>query len=162
MIILGIDPGLAKTGWGVVKAQNQKFSLIAYGVIKTETDYTLEHRIFTITEEFVSLTERYGPTDVSIEDIYFFKNISSAFPIAKVIGAIGYAAMARGIAFRTFTPLQIKTALTGNGRAEKNQIQEMVRLILGQTEIPRPDHAADALAAGICYHNHAVYNQRMG
>jgi crossover junction endodeoxyribonuclease RuvC len=162
MIILGIDPGLAKTGWGVIEAHSQKLVLRSYGTIATGTDCTLEQRIYSITCEFLNLADRFKPTEISIEDIYFFKNISSAIPIAKVIGAIGYAAAERGIPLQTFTPLQIKTALTGNGRAEKHQIQEMVRIILGQSVIVKPDHAADALAAAICYHNHAVYRQRLG
>ncbi len=162
MIILGIDPGLATTGWGVIEAHSQKLVLCSYGTITTGTGSPLEQRIYSITSEFLTLIDSFKPTEISIEDIYFFKNISSAIPIAKVIGAIGYAAADPGITLRTFTPLQIKTALTGSGRAEKHQIQEMVRIILGQQAVVKPDHAADALAAAICYHNHAVYRQRLG
>ncbi|MCK5155605.1 MAG: crossover junction endodeoxyribonuclease RuvC [Spirochaetales bacterium] len=161
MVILGIDPGLAQTGWGIVAAEGQKFKLLSYGVIKTDKAKPLEVRIFSIVKIIEDLIKKYDPSDISIEDIYFFKNISSAIPIAKVIGAIGVAAMNHNLKFRTFTPLQIKTALTGIGRAEKHQIQEMVRLLLSLKEIPRPDHAADALAAGICYYNHSISNQRI-
>jgi crossover junction endodeoxyribonuclease RuvC len=161
MIILGIDPGLAKTGWGIVEAKSQKFKVLAYGVISTEKTERLESRIFTIVKTFESLILKYEPSEVSIEDIYFYKNVSSAIPIAKVIGAIGVSAMNNNISIRTFTPLQIKIALTGVGRAEKHQVQEMVRLILSLKDIPRPDHAADALAAGICYYNHSISNQRI-
>lgn len=161
MIILGIDPGLAKTGWGIIEAKSQKFKVLAYGVISTEKKERLESRIYTIVKTVESLILKYEPSEVSIEDIYFYKNVSSAIPIAKVIGAIGVAAMNNNISIRTFTPLQIKIALTGVGRAEKHQVQEMVRLILSLKDIPRPDHAADALAAGICYYNHSISNQRI-
>ena len=161
MIILGIDPGLAKTGWGIVEAKSQKFKLLAYGVINTEKNLPLEKRIFTIVKIVESLIYKYHPSEVSIEDIFFLKNVSSAIPIAKVIGAIGVAAMNNELSVRTFTPLQIKIALTGVGRAEKHQVQEMVKLLLSLKEIPRPDHAADALAAGICYDNHSISNQRI-
>jgi crossover junction endodeoxyribonuclease RuvC len=161
MIILGIDPGLAKTGWGIVEAKSQKFKLLAYGVINTEKNLPLVERIFTIVKTVEGLIQKYNPSEVSIEDIYFLKNVSSAIPIAKVIGAIGAAAMNSELSVRTFTPLQIKIALTGVGRAEKHQVQEMVKLILSLKDIPRPDHAADALAAGICYYNHSISNQRI-
>ncbi|NQT59531.1 MAG: crossover junction endodeoxyribonuclease RuvC [Bacteroidetes bacterium] len=161
MKILGLDPGLAKTGWGIIEAESQKYKLLAYGVINTEKTYSLESRIFTIVKTIEGLITKYEPSEVSIEDIYFYKNVSSAIPIAKVIGAIGVAAMNNNLSFRTFTPLQIKMALTGVGRAEKHQVQEMVRLLLSLREIPRPDHAADALAAGICYYNHSISNQRI-
>ncbi len=161
MIILGIDPGLAKTGWGIIEAKLQKFKLLAYGVILTEKTEPLELRIFTIVKTIEDLILKYKPSDMSIEDIYFLKNVSSAIPIAKVIGALGVAAMNNYLSMRTFTPLQIKIALTGVGRAEKHQVQEMVRLLLSLQEIPRPDHAADALAAGICYYNHSLSNQRI-
>lgn len=162
MKILGIDPGLAKLGWGVIEAYNQKVSPVAYGVIRTFPPETLEKRIFAIHREFKALLDRYEPDAVGLEDIYFFKNVSSAIPVAKVIGALGITAMNQNIPISTFSPLQIKTALTGVGRAEKHQIQEMVRLMLGLQTPPKPDHAADALAAAICYYNHTLSRMRMG
>lgn len=162
MRILGIDPGLAKTGWGIIDFNNNHLYPVEYSTIKTSTASSLEQRICSIALEIKHLIKTYQPEAVSIEEIYFLKNISSAIPVAKVIGSIMYAVYQEHIPIRSFTPLQIKSAVTGNGKAEKEQVQEMVRLLLGLTKIPKPDHAADALAAAVCYHTMYSAEQRMG
>lgn len=162
MTILGIDPGLAKTGWGVITAGERRCSSLGFGVISTSSERILEERIFSISSQVYQLIKQFNPQAVCIEDVYFAKNISSALPVAKVIGAVIAVTFGEKLPCRVFTPLQIKTSVTGMGRAEKLQVQEMVRLILGLSEVPSPDHAADALAAAICYHHMFSSEQRMG
>ncbi len=162
MLILGIDPGLANTGWGVVEFIGQKFRPVCFGVVNTKATDRLEDRIAFIADEIGSVVEKYNPEHVSIEDIYFAKNEVSAIGVAKVIGAVSYRMHQFNIPVSMFTPLQIKIAITGYGRAEKKQVQEMCRLLLGLDKIPRPDHAADALAAAVCWGNTSTTQGRLG
>ena len=162
MYVLGIDPGIANTGWGVVDFVGQKFQPVCYGVIKTLTSDTLEKRISIIAESVKQIAARYDVKHIAMEDIYFAKNEASAIGVAKVIGAVTYAAYGQGLGISMFTPLQIKTAITGYGRAEKKQVQEMCRLLLKLDAIPRPDHAADALAAAVCFCNMNATTGRLG
>lgn len=151
MYILGIDPGLATTGWGVVGYDKQGFWPVSFGIIKTSSKERLQDRIFTLAEDVASVATKYKIDACSMEDIYFARNITSAVPVAKVIGALTYKLMQMEIPVSFYSPLQIKMAVTGTGTADKHQIQEMVRLHLKLDKIPRPDHAADALADCICY-----------
>lgn len=151
MYILGIDPGLATTGWGVVGCDKQGFWPVSFGIIKTSSKERLQDRIFTLAEDVASVATKYKIDACSMEDIYFARNITSAVPVAKVIGALTYKLMQMEIPVSFYSPLQIKMAVTGTGTADKHQIQEMVRLHLKLDKIPRPDHAADALADCICY-----------
>ena len=151
MIVLGIDPGLADTGWGVVEFDGQHYRPVSYGVIKTSASDDIQHRIYTIAMDLGEVCQRFSASVVSMEDIFFTKNISSAIPVAKVIGAALFRFSEIGIPVHLFSPLQVKTAVTGMGRAEKAQVQEMVKVILRLKSIPKPDHAADALADCICY-----------
>ena len=128
MRILGIDPGLANTGWGVVDFDGHKFRPVSYGTIKTVPGEKLEHRISQIAQQAAEIAEKYEIKQVSMEDIFFAKNEISAIGVAKVIGAICYAMYKQGIEVTIFTPLQIKQAITGAGRADKKQVQEMCRL----------------------------------
>lgn len=150
MRILGIDPGIAQTGWGVVDAEGQRYRPVSFGVIKTESSLLLETRIHSIATKVGELALEHGVQAVSMEDIFFAKNISSAINVAKVIGAVIQQVSIQKLPVRLFTPLQIKLAVTGYGTAEKNQVQEMVRLLLKLDRIPASDHAADSLAAAIC------------
>lgn len=156
MIILGIDPGLANTGWGVVDVVNQRYRPLSYGVIRTTTDHSLPDRIHAIATQVGELAAKYSVQAASIEDVYFTNNISSAIAVGKVIGAVSHELRGRGIDVQYFSPLQIKMAVTGIGRADKNQVQQMVQLLLKLNELPKPDHAADALADCITY---AILNQ---
>ncbi|MFA5513979.1 MAG: crossover junction endodeoxyribonuclease RuvC [Sphaerochaetaceae bacterium] len=150
MVVLGVDPGLAKTGWGVIKAEKGKYCTVGFGVVKTTTDSLLENRIHTIANSIGSLAIEYGVEAVSMEDIFFAKNVSSAITVSKVIGAIIQQLSLQKLPVFLFTPLQIKMAVTGYGTAEKHQVQQMVRLLLKLESIPKPDHASDSLAAAIC------------
>jgi crossover junction endodeoxyribonuclease RuvC len=151
MRILGIDPGIAQSGWGVVDADGQRYRPVSFGVIKTEASMALEARIHEIATKIGELAVEHGVQAVSMEDIFFAKNISSAINVAKVIGAVIQQVSLQKLPVRLFTPLQIKLAVTGYGTAEKNQVQEMVRLLLKLEKKPTSDHAADSLAAAICY-----------
>ena len=154
MIVLGIDPGLADTGWGVVEFDGPHYRPISFGIVTTTPSDDLQKRVYTIGQDLGELAIRYGASVVSMEDIFFTKNITSAIPVAKVIGAALFRFSELGIPVHLFSPLQIKTAVTGMGRADKFQVQEMVKVILKLKSIPRPDHAADALADCICHCTH--------
>ena len=153
MLVLGIDPGIANTGWGIVDFAGQRFQPVCFGVINTDPDDRLEHRIAVIAESVSQIARKYDVKQISMEDIFFAKNETSAIGVAKVIGAITYSAYRLEVPVTMFTPLQIKIAITGYGKAEKKQVQEMCRILLKLDKIPRPDHAADALAAAVCYCN---------
>lgn len=150
MLVLGVDPGIAQTGWGVVDIVGQRYRPVSFGVVRTAARQPMEQRIHAIANDIGKLAADYHVEIVSMEDIFFAKNVSSAIGVAKVIGAIIQQLSTQGIPVRLFTPLQIKLAVTGHGTAEKHQVQEMVRLLLKLEQIPSPDHAADSLAAAIC------------
>ena len=162
MLILGIDPGLANTGWGVVDFNGHKFRPVSYGTVRTKPEDKLEIRIAQIAGRVSEIAKQYNAQYVSMEDIFFAKNEVSAIGVAKVIGAICYAMYQCNIPVKTYTPLQLKMAMTGSGRAEKKQIQEMARIFLGLDKIPRPDHAADALAAAVCFGNTNATLSKLG
>jgi crossover junction endodeoxyribonuclease RuvC len=148
--IIGIDPGLASSGWGVVDFDNQRLIYIAHGCIETHPDRSGAERLFYIYKAFCSVLDAYKPGESAIETLYFGRNITSAMPVAEARGVLSMALAEREIPVREFTPGLIKQAVVGKGAAEKRQIQEMVRLILGLDAVPAPDHAADALGAAIC------------
>lgn len=154
MRILGIDPGLADCGWGVVDFQSQRYQPVSYGVIKTPAGEDMQKRILLITDKIRKIAQENDVKCASMEEIFFTKHsTTSALNVSKVIGAIMCELGRLGIPCRLFSPLQIKSCITGYGNAEKNQVQEMVKILLGLEKIPRPDHAADALSAAICLGN---------
>ncbi|MCX7048856.1 MAG: crossover junction endodeoxyribonuclease RuvC [Candidatus Sumerlaeota bacterium] len=153
IIVMGLDPGLAALGYGVIATDTIQSRLIEYGALTTPADEPLAQRLRAIYVAISALVEKHKPEFAAVETLYFAKNTRTAIVVAQARGA-ALAALAGGRAeVRDITPLQIKQALTGYGRAEKHQIQAMVKTILCLSEIPRPDHAADALAAAIaCAH----------
>lgn len=161
MIVLGVDPGLESTGWGVVAYDGRHYQPISYGVIRTKPNQPLQARIHTIAEDLGIVAEKYHCTVVSMEDIFFTKNISSAIPVAKVIGASIEKFSTMNLEVNLFSPRDIKKAITGIGNAEKEQVQDMVRRILSLKTIPKPDHAADALADCICYCSHLAFESKL-
>lgn len=156
MIILGIDPGLANTGYGLIRYEKKKIELIDYGCVLTYKKDTFSLRIKKIYYKIKELLEKYNPHEVAIEEIFFNKNVRSALTVSKVHGMVSITVALTGLELYEYTPLQIKQATVGNGRAEKHQVQSMVKILLNLSEIPQPDHAADALAAAIC-HVHTKY-----
>ncbi len=150
MRILGIDPGLANTGWGIIDSISNKSRPVSFGVVNTDKSMKQEFRIFTIAEELGNIALKYNVEICAIEDIYFTKNSSSAISVAKVIGSAIHKLSQLDLDVKLYSPLQIKSIITGYGTADKKQVQEMVKLHLGLAKRPRPDHAADALAAALC------------
>ena len=147
---IGIDPGLASTGWGVVDYVAGKVCYVDHGSIETKPDRSRPDRLFIILVSLREILNKYQPNGAAIETLYFGKNVSSAIPVAEARGVISAALAERGLPIIEFTPNAIKQGVVGVARADKKQVQEMVRIILGLEKIPKPDHAADALAAAIC------------
>ena len=148
--IIGVDPGLASTGWGVVEYFRGRLKYIAHGCIETRPDTSRGERLVYIHKSFLKVLKKYNPMEAAMETLYFGKNISSAMTVSEARGVLLMALSARGLPVHEMTPNAIKKAVAGVTKAEKKQIQEMVRLILCLPEIPKPDHAADALGAAIC------------
>ena len=148
-IILGIDPGLANTGWGVIAQVGSQLTCVAYGCVTTNTESPLAARLAKINEQIGAVIAKYAPTALGIESVWFGENTSSAFATGQARGAALVACA--GLDVAEFTPRQIKLAIVGTGTAEKEQVQFMVQKLLGLPELPAPDHAADALAAAICF-----------
>lgn len=148
---MGIDPGLANAGWGIIEHDGIRSRYVAHGVIKTSSKDPTPLRLLTLYRGIQEVVEEYKPSAAGIETLYFAKNVTSALPVAEARGAMIVALAEKNITVGEFTPLQIKQSVVGNGRAEKSQVQMMVALILKLKEAPKPDHAADALAAALCY-----------
>ena len=153
MVVLGIDPGLAHTGWGVVETRGSTCRARAYGCVTTRASEPIDMRLGRIYAELRGVIDRYGPTELSIESIYFGENTKSAIATAQARGAAIVACSTAGLAVGEYTPMQIKQAVVGTGAADKYQVIYMVRNILALDHDPRPDHAADALAAAVCHAN---------
>ena len=158
-IILGIDPGLANTGWGVVRQSGSKLTCLAYGCVSTPASMELSQRLLKIAQQIGAVVEKFQPSCVGIETVWFGQNITAAFSTGQARGAALVACAQGGLSVGEFTPRQIKLAVVGEGTAEKDQVQYMVKQILALSDVPRPDHAADALAAAICYVTHGPRSQ---
>ena len=151
MTILGIDPGTAIIGFGALKKEGKnKLKAIDYGCIKTSADLTTAERLHKLHKELNLLIKKYKPDIVAVEDIFFFKNLKTAVKVSQARGVILLTAAKSKLKVEEYTPLQIKQAVACYGRADKKQVQKMVKTILNLKEIPKPDDAADALAVAIC------------
>jgi crossover junction endodeoxyribonuclease RuvC len=151
LIVLGIDPGLKNTGWGVIERRGSQLRCLAYGCVTTESDRPTAERLATIHAELVRVIERYTPVECSVENVYFSTNAKTAFATGQARGAALLAAATLRVG--EYGPNEIKQAVVGTGDADKRQVQYMVKAILGLPHEPQPDHAADALAAAICHAN---------
>lgn len=151
MRILGIDPGYGIVGFGVVDYDNYSPVVVDYGTISTPKEETLPNRLFIIHQMLNRIIERYKPDVVAVEELFYFKNQKTIIPVAEARGIIILTCKLLGLDIYEYTPLQIKQALTGIGRAEKAQVQFMVKTLLNLEKIPKPDDAADALAVAICH-----------
>jgi crossover junction endodeoxyribonuclease RuvC len=149
MIILGIDPGIARLGWGVIQASGQKIIPIHYGCFETDKDTLEEVRLAEIFDHLNMLIGKYRPEKISVEKLFFAANVKTALTVGQARGVILLSAGRHKIPIVSFTPLEVKMALTGYGRADKVQIQRMVQSMLGLSEVPKPDDTADALAIAI-------------
>jgi len=149
MIILGIDPGTATTGYGIIKKEQDKIACLDFGCILTSSRETSEKRLLEIYDEVVKLIKKWKPEIVAVETLFFFKNEKTAFSVGQARGVIILAAVKEKKNIFEATPLQVKQAVSGYGKADKSQVQKMVKLLLNLKEIPKPDDAADALAIAI-------------
>ena len=157
MRILGIDPGYGIVGYGIIDS-GAKIDVVDYGVVSTPKEMTLPDRLEVIYSSLASLISSYKPDVVAVEELFYFKNQTTVIPVAEARGVILLACKKSGVPIFEYTPLQIKQGLTGVGRAEKAQVQFMVKSILGLEKVPKPDDAADALAVAIC---HSQINPRL-
>ncbi len=166
---MGIDPGTATTGYGVIEApflklssplsshkikkntkRGRDFFCLGYGLIKTDSSLATAKRLLKLNKELNKLINEYKPEALAVENVYFFKNLKTALPVSQAKGVILLTAAKKGIPVFEFTPLQVKLAVTGYGRAEKKQVQKMIKILLHLDKLPSPDDAADALGIAIC------------
>ncbi len=161
MIVLGIDPGLASTGYGLVALDGGRLTALDGGVIETPAGIPLGRRLADIHEEIERLLSAHAPDAVALEELFFGQNVRTAFAVGHARGVVMLAAGQRRLPCASYTPQKVKAAVCGNGRAEKDQVARMVKMLLGLTEEPRPDHAADALAVAICHANCAPLSRAL-
>lgn len=155
MIVLGIDPGLANTGFGVVSRRGGRFVALDGGVIETSAREAPEQRLAALHAQIETIFHAHDIHAVALEDLFFGQNASSALAVGQARGVVLMAAGQREIPCSSYTPQQVKQAVCGTGRASKDQVATMVKALLGLPEEPLPDHATDALAVGVCHTNHA-------
>ena len=151
MRILGIDPGYAIVGYGVVDYAKNRFATVGYGAVTTKAKTPFEMRLADIYNDILSIIDKYNPDELAIEKLYFNTNTTTAIDVAQARGVIVLAAHQKGLKISEYTPLQVKQAVTGYGRAEKHQVMEMIKSILSLKSVPKPDDTADALALAICH-----------
>jgi crossover junction endodeoxyribonuclease RuvC len=157
MRIIGIDPGYAILGYGVVDMAPNRYSLVECGVLTTDKDSSMPDRLKRVYSMLMDVIADFGPDVAAVEDLYFNSNAKTAMKVGEARGSAILACANSGLPVYEYTPLQIKQALSGYGRADKKQIQELVRRICGLAEAPKPDDAADAVAAAICHGNSAGF-----
>ena len=163
MLILGIDPGTAITGFGILEEKASRIKALEYGAIKTEPDLDMAQRLKYIYNEVVQLFNQYHPEVLAIESLFFNKNVKTALTVGQARGVVLVAAANCGVEVAEYTPLQVKQAVVGYGRATKCQVQEMVKILLSLAKPPSPDDVADALAVGICHvHSRKLRDILMG
>ncbi|MBQ4340563.1 MAG: crossover junction endodeoxyribonuclease RuvC [Firmicutes bacterium] len=153
MRILGIDPGYAILGYGIVDFDNSHYDVAGYGAVTTDKNQEMSMRLKHLYSEISNIIDLYKPDAVAVEELFFNKNAKTAILVAQARGAVITACVNKGLPLYEYTPLQIKQALAGYGRADKQQVQYMVKLILHLNEVPKPDDTADALAVAVCHGN---------
>ncbi len=161
MIILGIDPGTAVTGFGVIESNNSKLKVVDYGCIYTDAKLAMPERLDLIAKELKKIIKKHKPQIMAVEELFFFKNNKTIITVGQARGVILFIGKNSGLKVCEYTPLQVKQAVVGYGRAEKKQIQQMVKAILGLESAPKPDDAADALAVAICCANSIKFEEKI-
>ena len=151
MIILGIDPGLATVGYGVLKFEKNKFTTVAYNAIITPPRIPVHDRLKMIYDDLQQIISLYKPKDIAIEELFYNTNQKTVISVCEARGVILLCAHQNGLDINEYTPLQVKQSVVGYGRAEKKQVQTMVKNILNLEKLPKPDDAADAIAIAICH-----------
>jgi crossover junction endodeoxyribonuclease RuvC len=152
-MIIGIDPGLATVGFGVIRKEGKNIAPVSYGCIMTSPEKKNSERLLEIYSEVNHLFEKYSPSAVAVEKLFFTNNITSAMGVSEARGVIFLAAQQKNLPVTEYTPKQIKQAITGSGNADKRQMQEMIMRLLNLDEVPRPDDAADGLSIALCHIN---------
>jgi len=153
MRVIGIDPGTAIVGYGILDYEGNKFTPVDYGCIYTDKDTPMPDRLVLIYDGLRALLEKYRPQELAIEELFYFRNTTTVIPVGQARGVILLAARQMGISVKGYTPPQVKMGVTGYGKAEKKQVQLMVQRLLGLKELPKPDDAADALALAVTHIN---------
>lgn len=153
MKILGIDPGTATTGFGIVEKKQSKLLSVDYGVISTPKNLDMSNRLLILYEDIKEIIDHHKPDVIAVEQLFFARNVTTAIAVGQARGVVLLAAQKADLTIVEFTPLQVKQSVTGYGQATKKQVQEMVRKILDLSQVPKPDDAADALAIAICSSN---------
>jgi crossover junction endodeoxyribonuclease RuvC len=161
MIALGFDPGTARLGYGVIESEPEP-EAIDYGVVVTTADTPMAQRLLEIHRAVGELMDRHRPEAIAVESLYFARNVTTAMTVGQARGVVLLAAAERGIPVAEYSPSEVKQAVVGYGKADKQQIQEMMRIMLGLDALPRPDDAADALAVAICHVQVAPFRARLG
>ncbi len=156
--ILGIDPGTATMGWGVIRQEGNRLRYLQHGAITTPSDWEMPRRLGRLFDGVTELVRGYRPDTVAVEELFFNTNVTTGITVGQARGVAILAAYKTGIEVTEYTPLQVKQAVTSYGRADKRQVQEMVKALLNLREIPKPDDAADGLAIAICH----AFSSRMG
>ena len=157
-IILGIDPGTATMGWGVIRQEGNRLSYVQHGAVTTPSQWEMPRRLGRLFDGVTELVKGYRPETVAVEELFFNTNVTTAITVGQARGVVLLAAYRAGIEVAEYTPLQVKQAITSYGRAEKRQVQEMVKSLLRLREIPKPDDAADGLAIAVCH----AFSYRIG
>jgi len=157
-LILGIDPGLAITGYGIVREDGNHLAAVTYGVVRTPANTPPATRLLLLYEGLADLIRTHRPDQAAVEQLFFATNVRTAMSVSQARGVALLVLAKEGLPVAEYTPLQIKQATTGYGKADKAQVQEMVRVLLRLDERPTPDDAADALAVAICHHSHARFS----
>ena len=151
MRILGVDPGYAISGYAIVDYEGNKFKVVKYGVVRNPSKMQMQKRLNKLFDKYSEIIQTYEPDHMAIEELFFNKNVKTAIAVGQARGVHIVAASQKNIPVYEYTPLQVKQGVVGYGRAEKKQVQEMVKLLLNLKTIPQPDDAADALAISICH-----------
>ncbi|WP_347490800.1 crossover junction endodeoxyribonuclease RuvC [Desulfoscipio sp. XC116] len=155
MRVLGVDPGIAITGFGIVDYAGNSFTPVAYGCIRTASDMPPHLRLYKLYNELKNLIVKYRPQCLAVEELFFNSNVRTAMSVGQARGVIILTAAQADLAVFEYTPLQVKQAVVGRGRADKQQVQYMIKIILNLTAVPRPDDVADALAVAVCHVNNS-------
>jgi len=150
VLVLGVDPGTATTGYGIIEVKGYQYKMVDYGCIKTSPRCAVPQRLQKLYQQVVRLLNAYRPAVVAVEELFFNKNVRTALAVGQARGVVLLAAASQDIQVVEYTPLQVKQGVVGYGRASKRQVQEMVKILLKLDKVPRPDDAADALAIAIC------------
>lgn len=161
MRILGIDPGIAIVGFGFIDKQGNKVTPVQYGCIQTEAHTPEEERLMHVYEAMVQLIDKYKPDAVAFEKLFFNRNVTTAMSVSQARGVLVLAAAQKGLPIAEYTPMQVKLAIVGYGKAEKRQVQEMTRMFLKLQAIPKPDDVADALSVAICHAHSYTLNSKI-